>query len=66
MPELAGAAGSSAVDPPVEHDPAADTGADREQHKVVGHELQVLVVGLGQRGDGRVVVDEHRQAETVA
>ncbi len=28
--------------------------------------LQLVVVGLGERGDGRVVVDEHRHAEPLA
>ena len=64
--ELAGAAGGAAVDPAAEHQPAADAGADREHHQVAGDHLQILVVGLGERGDGRVVVDEHRHAEPLA
>ena len=49
VPELAGAAGGAAVDPPAEHQPAAHARADRQHHQILGHELQVLVVGLGQR-----------------
>ncbi len=66
VPELAGAAGGAAVDPPAEHDPAAHAGPDREHHEVVRDQSQLLVVGLRQRRDGRVVVDEHRHAEPLA
>ena len=60
--ELARGAGRAAVDPPAEDEAAADAGPDREHHQVVGDRPQLLVVGLGQRRDGRVVVDEHGHA----
>ena len=64
--ELAGAAGRAPVDPAAEHDPAAHPCADRQHHEVVSDEQQVVVVRLGQRGDGGVVVDEHGHAEPIA
>ena len=64
--ELAGAAGRAAVDPAAEHDPAADAGPDRDHHEVVRDQPQLLVVCLGERGHGRVVVDEHRHPEPLA
>ena len=63
--ELARTAGRAAVDPSAEHDPASDAGADRQHHEVVGDKPQLLVVGLGEGRDGRVVVDEHGQAEPI-
>ena len=66
MPELAGAAGGPAVDPAAEHDPAADTGADRDHHQVVRDQPELGVVRLGERGDRRVVVDKHGHAESLA
>ena len=48
--------------PPADHDAAADAGADREHHDDVGDRAHVVVVRLGERGDGRVVVDEGRDA----
>ena len=64
--ELAGAAGRAAIDPAAEHDPAPDPGADRDHHQVVRDQPQLGVVRLGERGHGRVVVDEHRHAEPLA
>ena len=63
--ELAGRSGRPAVDPPAEHQSAADARGNDEHHQVAGDELQLLVVGLGERGEVRVVVDEHRDAEAV-
>jgi hypothetical protein len=58
VPELTGRPGRAAEDPPADDDAAADPGAHREHHKALGDWAQILVVGLGERRDGRVVVDE--------
>ena len=58
--ELGRGAGGAAVDAPVDDDAAADAGADGDHHERAGDEVEVVVVGLGERGDGRVVVDEGR------
>ena len=64
--QLGRGAGRPAEDAPVDHDAAADAGADREHHEVAGGEPELLVVGLGEGRYGRVVVDEHRQARALA
>ena len=46
VPELAGAAGRAAVDPPAEHQAAADTCAYAEKDEVPGDLLELLVVRL--------------------
>ena len=66
MPKLARAAGRAPVDPPAEHQAAADAGADRQHHEVAGDHPQIVVVGLGQRRDGRIVIDEDGHAEPLA
>ena len=63
--ELPGAPGGTPVDSPANHDTAAHAGADGDHHQVARHQVEVLVVGLGQRGDGRVVVHEHRHAHAL-
>ena len=63
VPELTGPAGGAAVDPPSEHESPADPGADREHHEVAGDHHELLVVRLGERRHGRVVVDEHGHPE---
>jgi hypothetical protein len=64
--ELAGSPRRAAIDPPAQHDPAPYPGTDRDHHQVVGDEPQLCVVGLGERGDGGVVVHEHGHAQAVA
>jgi hypothetical protein len=64
--ELGRCAGGAAEDPPVEHDPAADPGAHCEHDQIAGREPVLVVVGLGERRDGRVVVDEHRHPRALA
>ena len=64
--ELGGGAGRAAHDAPADDDAAADAGADREHHEVARDEPPVVVIGLGERGAGRVVVDVHRHAEPLA
>ena len=56
----------AAVDAAVDDDPAADPGADRDHHERLRDQVEVVVVGLGQRGDGGVVVDEHRHVQALA
>ena len=60
--DLAGRAGRAAVGAPVDHDAAADAGADGDHHEAADVEAAVLVVCLGERCDGGVVVDEDRAA----
>ena len=60
--ELAGRADRAAVQLAAEDQPAADPGADRQQHRLVGAPRGARAV-LGQRGQVGVVVDEHRQPE---
>ena len=64
--ELARRAGRTAIGASVDHDATADAGADREHHQAAHVEPAVGVVGLGERRDRGIVVDEHRQAEAVA
>ena len=64
-PSSAARAGRAAVDPAADDDPAADAGADVNITRQLGDRLEVVVVGLGERGDGRVVVDEDRDAEAL-
>ena len=66
VPELGGRSGRPAVDPSVDHYPAAYPGADREHHEMSDVDLRVGPVGLGDRRDGGVVVDVDRQAEALA
>ena len=62
LAELAGGAGGAAVGAAVDHDAAADARADRDHHQRARRRSRPsLVVRLGERRDGRVVVDEDRQ-----
>jgi hypothetical protein len=63
VPELARGARRPAVDPPAEHESAADVRADGDHHQVAGDEREVGVVRLGERGGVDRVVDERRDAE---
>ena len=58
--QLGRGARGPAVDATVDDDAAAHAGADRDHHERGGDEVEVVVMGLGERGDGRVVVDEGR------
>ena len=62
MPELSRSAGLAPVDPAVEDQPTADTGADGEHHQAVDAD-PLAVKGLGQGRHGRIVVDEDRESE---
>ena len=64
--DLAGGAGRAAVGAAVDHDAAADAGPDGDHHEAVARQARALVVGLGERGDGGVVVDEDRHPEPLA
>ncbi len=64
--EFAGAAGRPSVDAPAQHHAATDAGADRQDHEVSGDELQRFVMRLGKRGDGGIVVDEHRHPQSLS
>ena len=66
MADLAGGSGGAAERPPVDDDPAPYAGAEREHHEAPHGRLRAVVVGLCERGAGRVVVHEHRYAETLA
>ena len=63
--ELGAGAGRAAVDLAVEDQAAADPGADRQHHRVVGAAGGAVEV-LGQGGDVGVVVDEDGQADPLA
>ena len=64
VPDLRGGAGGAAVQAPVEHQPAADAGADREHHEVRDRHAAVAE-RLGERGARRVVLDVDRQADAL-
>ena len=62
VPELAAVAGRTVVELPVEHDPAADAGPEREHDHVVAP-LPGPDPGLGQARHVGVVVDLHGQVQ---
>ena len=64
--ELGCGARGPAVDAPVDDDAAAHTGPHGDHHERAGDEVEVVVMGLGERRDGRVVVDERGDAYPVA
>ena len=57
--------GPAAVERAVEHDAAADAGAEREHDEVVGAAARAEPP-LGERGGVRVVLDRRRHAEALA
>ncbi len=61
VPEL----GPAAIEPPVEHDPPADPGAERESDHVAGPSA-CADAPFRQRDGVAVVLDAHRHAEPVA
>ena len=63
--DLRRGAGRAAVGTPCDHDTAADSGADRQHHKILDVEVASLVVRFGERRDRRVVVDEYGNAQLV-
>ena len=62
VPELPAGADPAALQPPAEHDPAADPGPEREHHDVV-RAAAGAVARLGEHRAVAVVVDRHRQPE---
>ena len=63
--ELPGRPGRPPIDLPAQYQPAADPGPHREHDQVLDHRPAPFVESLGERRHGCVVVDEHRQAQTI-
>ena len=63
--ELAGGTGRAPVDAAIEHQPAADPGADGEHDQVLHDRPAGVVERLRERRHRGVVVHEHRQPETL-